>query len=56
MKKLCMVLPLALILYFMVGYQNMEAMKAQTEAEAQKKKGEEVKSQWRDNPKLKGGV
>jgi len=43
MKKLCMVLPLALILCFMVGCQDkeamaeLEAMKAQAEVEAQNK-------------------
>jgi len=43
MKKLCMVLPLALILCFMVGCQDketmaeLEAMKAQAEVEEQNK-------------------
>ena len=43
MKKLCMILPMALILCFMVGCQNKEAMaeleemKAQAEVEAQNK-------------------
>ena len=43
MKKLCMILPMALILCFMVGCQDkeamaeLEAMKAQTEVEEQNK-------------------
>jgi len=35
MKKLDMILPLALILCFMVGCQNNEAMKAQAKVEEQ---------------------
>ncbi len=48
MKKLCMILPLALILCFMVGCQNQEAMaeleemKAQAEVEEQNKEVIEI--------------
>jgi len=48
MKKLCMILPLALILCFMVGCQDkeamseLEAMKAQAEIEEQNKEVIEI--------------
>jgi hypothetical protein len=35
MRKLCMILPMALILCFMVGCQDKEAMKGQAEVEEQ---------------------
>ncbi len=47
MKKLCMILPLALILCFMVGCQNQEAMAELEEMKAQAEVEEQNKASFR---------